>query len=178
MKSTSLKMKALLPCLSLVLACSLCAGCSSSQSADKASSDDSTTEQAEQATEDEAAAPLDASRIADGTYTIEVESSSSMFRIVNAELNVADGAMTCTMTLSGTGYGKLFMGTSEEAANATEDQCIPFVEDAEGKYTYTVPVEQLNADTDCAAWSIKKEKWYDRTLVFTTNGIPADSINA
>lgn len=155
-------------------------GCSASQEAEKSepTAEEATEQAAEQASEDAGAAPLSADQIAEGTYSIEVESSSSMFRVVDAQLTVADGAMTCVMTLSGTGYGKLFMGTSDEAAQATEDQCIPFVENAEGAYTYEVPVEQLDADTDCAAWSIRKEKWYDRTLVFSSSLIPADSITA
>ena len=78
------------------------------------------------------------------------------------------------MTLSGTGYGKLFMGTGDEAAAASEADFIPYVENAEGKYTYDVPVEALDEDTACAAWSIKKEKWYDRTLVFRSDLIPAE----
>ena len=70
------------------------------------------------------------------------------------------------------------MGTADEAANASDSDFIPFVEDADGRYTYEVPVEQLNVETPCAAWSTKKEQWYDRTLTFTANGIPADSIQA
>ena len=122
--------------------------------------------------------PLGASQIAAGTYDIAVDSDSSMFNVEAAQLTVADGAMTCVLTLGGTGYGKLFMGTADEAASASEDDCIPYVEDAEGRYTYTVPVEQLNVETPCAAWSTKKEQWYDRNLTFTANGIPAGSITA
>lgn len=122
--------------------------------------------------------PLTANQIAAGTYEIAVESDSSMFNVEAAQLTVADGAMSCVITLGGTGYGKLFMGTADEAASAPEEDCIPFVEDAEGRYTYEVPVEQLNVETPCAAWSTKKEQWYDRNLTFTAEGIPADSISA
>ncbi len=108
---------------------------------------------------------------ADGTYNITVESSSSMFKIVDCQLTVANGEMTAVMTLSGTGYGKLYMGTAEEAANAAESDCIPFVENAEGAYTYTVPVAALDTPVNCATWSIKKEEWYDRELVFSSDGI-------
>ena len=45
----------------------------------------------------------------EGTYTIEVASSSSMFRITEAKLTVADGKMTCELTMSGKGYGKLLL---------------------------------------------------------------------
>ena len=110
-------------------------------------------------------------QLADGEYSISVDSSSSMFKVVNCKLTVANGELTAVMTLSGTGYGKLFMGTGEEAANADESAYIPFVEDAEGNYTYTVPVAALDTPIQCAAWSIKKSEWYDRDLVFKSDSI-------
>lgn len=109
--------------------------------------------------------------IKDGTYAIEVESSSSMFKIEKAELTVAEGNMTAVITLSGTGYTKLYMGTGEQAASAEEADCIPFVEDANGAYTYTIPVAELDAPIDCAAFSKKKEEWYDRQLTFLSASI-------
>ena len=93
----------------------------------------------------------------EGVYNIDVKSSSSMFKIVNCDLNVSDGEMTAVMTLSGTGYEKLFMGTGEDAINVSDEEYIYFVEDSEGKYTYTVPVKALDMDIDCAAWSIRKQ---------------------
>ena len=117
-----------------------------------------------------------ASDLEEGTYTIEVASSSSMFRITEAKLTVADGKMTCELTMSGKGYGKLFMGTGEQAAQADEKDCIPYVDNAGGTHSFTVPVEALNTEIDCAAWSIKKESWYDRTLVFLADTLkPAEA---
>ena len=117
-----------------------------------------------------------ASDLKEGTYTIEVASSSSMFRITEAKLTVADGKMTCELTMSGKGYGKLFMGTGEQAAQADEKDCIPYVDNAGGTHSFTVPVEALNTEIDCAAWSIKKESWYDRTLVFLADTLkPAEA---
>ncbi len=121
--------------------------------------------------------PVYAAQIEDGQYEIEVESSSSMFRIVNAALTVENGGMKAVVTLSGKGYGKLFMGTAQEAAAADESLFIPYVEDGNGAYTYEIPVDALNQVIPCAAWSIKKEKWYDRDLVFLSDGIPADKID-
>lgn len=123
-------------------------------------------------------APLAAADLENGDYDISVTSNSRMFNIEKAVLHVADGSMTCTMTLGGTGYGKLFMGTGEKAASATEDQFIPFVENAEGAYEYTVPVQALDQETDCAAWSIRKESWYDRVLVFESAGLPSSAYKA
>ena len=118
-----------------------------------------------------AVAAAAANVIPDGVYTVSVDSSSSMFRVVDCRLTVADGEMTAVMTLSGTGYGKLFMGTSDEAVNAAESDCIPFTEDAQGAYTYTVPVTALDTPINCAAWSIRKSEWYDRELVFRSDSI-------
>ena len=74
--------------------------------------------------------------LADGVYTIEVESDSSMFRVIACELTVKDGAMTAVLTLSGDGYDQMYAGTKSEAENA-EDGVIDYVTDAEGKYTFT-----------------------------------------
>ena len=100
--------------------------------------------------------------LADGVYTIDVTSSSSMFRVVNCELTVADGKMTAVLTLSGTGYTKMFVGTATQADKA-EKGLIDFVENAEGKYTFTIPVEALDEELSYAALGTK---WYDRTLTF------------
>ena len=116
--------------------------------------------------------PVYGDMVTDGQYEIEVDSSSSMFRIVHAVLTVKDGRMSAVLTLSGKGYGKLFPGTGEEAVNAPEDQYIPYVENEEGAYTYEIPVEALDKKIPCAAWSIKKEKWYDRDLVFKAESLP------
>jgi hypothetical protein len=124
------------------------------------------------------AAPVYADQIKEGTYTIEVSSSSSMFKVVDAQLTVKDGEMSALITLSGTGYLKLYMGTGEEALQDTDDHCIYYVESSEGKYTYEMSVEALNKDIDCAAWSINKEQWYDRVLVFQSTLIPEDALVA
>ena len=120
--------------------------------------------------------PVYGDQVADGEYDIEVESSSSMFRVTKAVLTVEEGRMSAVLTLGGTGYGKLFMGTGEEAAAAGEDSYIPFVEDGTGAYTYEVPVEVLNQPVDCAAWSIRKEQWYDRKLVFLADSLPQEAV--
>jgi sirohydrochlorin cobaltochelatase len=120
--------------------------------------------------------PTDGKKIKDGTYKIEVSSNSSMFRIVEAQLTAAGGEMTAVLTLSGDGYEKLYMGTGEMALADTDDKCIYFIEDTQGRYTYKVPVAALDQDIDCAAWSTKKKTWYDRVLVFQSSLIPKDAI--
>lgn len=111
----------------------------------------------------------------DGVYSINVDSSSSMFNITSCELTVAEGKMTAAMTMGGKGYLHLFMGTGEEAASASEDAYIAFGENENGEHVFTVPVEALNLETDCAAFSAKKETWYDRVLVFRADTLPSEA---
>lgn len=119
--------------------------------------------------------PVYGSDLKDGVYEIDVDSSSSMFKITASTLTVENGRMTAVMTMGGTGYLYVYMGTGEEAVNAGEDSYIPFVEDESGAHTYTVPVEALNSGIDCAAFSKNKEMWYDRTLVFRADSLPMDA---
>lgn len=120
--------------------------------------------------------PIAASQIADGTYELNVESSSKMFKITKCVLTVADDKMNAVITMSGDGYNQLFIGTGEEAAAAAADTYIQQVLDADDAVTFEVPLEELNVEVDVAAWSVSKEKWYDRTLIFFSDGIPADAI--
>ena len=104
--------------------------------------------------------------VANGIYSIDVDSSSSMFRIVNCQMTIKNGKMTAVLTLSGTGYGYLYVGTASQAAAADSSSWVPFKVNADGKYTYEIPVEALDKDIEVAAYSIKNEKWYDRKLTF------------
>lgn len=108
----------------------------------------------------------------DGTYEIRVDSSSSMFRITHCELTVKDGSMEAVMTMGGTGYRYLYMGTGEEAKKASEEAYIPYEETAEGAHTFRIPVRALDEEIPCSAFSKKKETWYDRSLVFCSDSLP------
>ena len=110
--------------------------------------------------------PTPEATVANGIYSMDVTSSSSMFKVVDCILTAKDGKMSAVLTLSGTGYGYLYMGTKEEAASADQSSWIPYQVNEEGKYTYTVPVEALDKEIAVAAYSIKKGTWYDRTLTF------------
>ena len=116
--------------------------------------------------------------VEDGTYDIDVDSSSSMFKIVSCKLQVKDGEMKAIMTMSAFGYLKVFMGTGKEAVAADTSEYIPFVENQDGAHTFTVPVEALNKVIDVAAFSKNKQQWYDRQLVFRADSIPEDAILA
>ncbi len=115
--------------------------------------------------------PVTAAMLTDGSYNVHVDSSSSMFSITDCTLTVENGTMTAAMTMSGTGYLYLYMGTAEEAAAAEESDYIPFTE-TDGVHTFSVPVEALDDGIACAAYSKRKEMWYDRTLVFRADSLP------
>lgn len=98
------------------------------------------TEQAADAPEDASAAPITADKVADGTYPITVHSSSNMFRIVDAQLIVENGSMHCVMTLSGTGYGKLFMGTATRLPPRTRPTSSPMWKTRKASTPTTCPL--------------------------------------
>lgn len=126
---------------------------------------------------EEGMTPISGDQIRDGVYPVIVNSSSSMFNVVACTLTVQDGVMTATMTMGGTGYLKVFMGTGEEALNAAEEDFIPYEEDADGVHSFTVPVPALDAPVDCAAFSKRKEMWYERQLLFRADSLPLDAFD-
>lgn len=115
--------------------------------------------------------------IKDGTYTVEVDSSSSMFKITDCKLTVSDGNMTAVMTMGGKGYLYMFMGTGEEAEKADSAEYISFEETADGSHTFTISVEALDSGIQCAAYSKNKESWYDRTLLVRADSLPPEAFN-
>lgn len=117
-------------------------------------------------------AAVDGSALNDGVYNVDVESDSSMFKVVDCEITAADGKLTAAVTLSGTGYGKLFVGTGEQAAAASESEHAAFTENAEGKYVYSIVIPSLDEEIAVAAWSTKKGEWYDRKLTFKSDKLP------
>ena len=121
---------------------------------------------------------LFAEDVLDGDYDISVESSSSMFRIVQSVLHVKDGKMTATLTMSGKGYSKLFLGTSEEASDSKgEGEILPLASaQDDGPVLFEIPVSALNSSIKCAAFSKKKSEWYDRDILFDASTLPAEKL--
>ena len=120
--------------------------------------------------------PVYAEDIENGTYDVNVESSSSMFRIERAQLTVSDSEMTVALTIGSTSYLKLFAGTAEQAAASTEDRYIGYTENGDG-VVFQVPVEALDQPFYCAAFSAKKEMWYDRSLLVRADSLPPESLH-
>lgn len=101
----------------------------------------------------------------DGDYSVDVTSSAQMFRVIKAVITLKNGVYTANITLSGTGYDFLFMGTAAEA-KADSSNKIGYTVDADGKYVFTIPVSALDQPIPVAAHSKKNDAWYDRTLTF------------
>lgn len=139
----------------------------------KAVSQEETASQIEVVTEE--LTPVYGTDIKDGNYQIKVDSSSSMFRITACELTVKNGGMRAVMTMGGTGYLKLYLGTGEEAVGASEEAYISYEETEDGEHTFEIPIEALDMGIPCSAFSKKKEKWYDRILVFRSDSLPVEA---
>lgn len=130
--------------------------------------------EAEEVTEDWMV-PVKADELKDGEYEIDVNSSSSMFRITDCTLRVKDGKMTAAMTMGGTGYLYVCMAAPQEAAKAGEEDYIYPEQTKDGTHVFLVPVPALDEAVECAAFSKKKEKWYGRQLCFVAESLPEDA---
>lgn len=119
--------------------------------------------------------PVYASELKDGTYEVEMKSSSSMFKVDRCELRVENGTMQAVLYMTSQSYLYLYAGTAEEAAAASEEDYIPREDAGDGMGSYTLPVEALDTGISCAAFSKKREKWYDRTLLFRADSLPQDA---
>lgn len=124
---------------------------------------------------EEGMAPVYPSELKDGTYEVEMKSSSSMFKVDRCELKVENGTMQAVLYMTSQSYLYLYAGTAQEAAKADEAYYIPREDAGDGMGSFTLPVEALDTGVSCAAFSKKKEKWYDRTLLFRADSLPQEA---
>lgn len=112
------------------------------------------------------------------SYKVEATSNSGMFNIVDCVLTSTSKGMEAVITLSGTSYKKLYMGTAAEAEKANEESFIPYIE-VNGKYTYKIPVSALNVPIKISAYAKSRKDqqyyWYDRTITFNFNTNTVDA---
>ena len=114
--------------------------------------------------------------IEDGTYEINVRSSSRFFRVLSAELTVDGDDMEARLTLSSGSYLLLYMGSGDEAAAAPFEDYLQVGKDDDGWHIVTVPVKALNTGIDCAAFSKRKKKWYNRQILFEAASLPEEAL--
>lgn len=119
--------------------------------------------------------PIYGRDIADGTYPISVDSSSPFFKVIRAEIIVSGDEITGSITIGSHSYLSVFPGTPEEALAASEsDQFFPVEGDHDA--TFTFPVKALNTPLDCAAYSKRKKRWYDRRILFDATTLPEGAL--
>ncbi len=119
--------------------------------------------------------PIYAQDVKDGVYDISVESNSKFFKINKAVLTVEDGEMSADITIGSHSYLYVFMGVRKDAESAGERAWITPVEDGDN-YIFHIPVEALDKPIDCAAYSKRKKKWYDRQLLFDATSLQEDAL--
>ena len=148
-----------------VLAC-FALGCGSQ--AQEAVPQNETPAEGEAATE----ATAEGTPLADGTYDIQVDTDSSMFRADSCTLTVKGDAYTVALTLPGEGFSRLYFGSAEEAAQADEALIYDYYLNNEGKYTFDLPVSALDEDLPIAAFGQRRDTWYDHVICFH---VPTDA---
>lgn len=114
--------------------------------------------------------------IEDGTYEIQVESSSPFFKITEAVLLVDGENMSARITIPSLSYRYVYSGTAEAAQQAAVTDLID-CEEMDGCSVFTIPVDALDHEIDCAAFSKKRQRWYDRKLVFDAASLPKEALN-
>ena len=125
--------------------------------------------------DDSVMTPLLPSELNDGEYLIDLECSSSMFKVADSLLTVEGDEMSVTLRIESDSYLFLYPGTAEEAASDTEENYIAFEQNDAGDQLYKLPAEALDKALPYAAYSKKKEKWYERTLLFKSSSLPDEA---
>ena len=165
--------------LCLVFAFALLAGCGKTASPEPSEAPLAVADASQMTTVEDVVqpgmVPVPATDLVDGEYPITVDCSSSMFRIASCVLRVADGKMEADLTLNSDSYAWVYPGTAEDAARAPEADYVQPVSDGGESKVFTIPVEALDSGVLCAAYSVKKELWYDRTLCFRADSRPLEA---
>ncbi|MBR3147196.1 MAG: hypothetical protein IKF54_03520 [Eubacterium sp.] len=100
----------------------------------------------------------------DGTYKVKATTDRKMFYLYPKEKDPAtvilvkkNGKMTATITLTGTGYDYVYMGTPAQAKKAGKKNWIRFKKKS-GYYTFKIPVAKLDKKLPITPHSSKYEK--------------------
>lgn len=104
--------------------------------------------------------------LADGSYDIEVETDSSMFRAESCVLVVENGDYVAKLSLPGEGFSRLYFGSADEAAEANPVNIYEYYLSEDGLYTFDLPVEELDEELDIAAYGHRRDMWYNHTITF------------
>ena len=122
--------------------------------------------------------PVTADMLNDGTWFVNVDVSSSMFKVNGAEVTVEGGALTARLLMNSEAYTYMYPGEAEDAAAADESAWIALETDGEDVHSFTMPVEGLNQGVVCAAFSARKQLWYPRTILLRADSLPLEAWKA
>ena len=123
----------------------------------------------------DAAASTDSAALADGEYSADFDTDSSMFHVNEANdgkgvLTVKNGEMTLHISMPSKNVLNLFVGTAEDAAKdgakllePTTDTVTYSDKTTEEVYGFDIPVPALDEEFDLALIG-EKEKWYDHKV--------------
>ena len=117
--------------------------------------------------------PISGADVADGTYSVKADTSSSFFRFEDVQLTVAGGSMSARFTMTSGSYSLIYPGTAEDAAAASASD---YIEIEPAGDTFTMDIPALNQPLPCAAYSKKKRKWYDRQILINASSLPAGAL--
>ena len=153
------------------LALSLLVGCGASSTASSAASSAASSEAASSV----ASSAAETAALADGVYTAEFDTDSSMFHANEAcdgkgTLTVENGQMTFHVSLASTHIVNLYLGKASDAADHEADWLQPTTDTvtysdgtSEEVYGFDIPVSAVDADFDLAILGTKG-KWYDHVV--------------
>ena len=117
-------------------------------------------------------------KVADGIYSAEATTNAAMFKVVGVKLTAKNGKMTAVITLSGSGYDYLYMGTGKDAAAESgawiaSTGKVDYTLDGETKtgMQFEIPVEALDQELAVAAHAVKSGKWYDRAITIASSSL-------
>ena len=119
------------------------------------------------------AAGVTAVRIKNGTYQIEIDTNSAMFKFVDCRLTVDGDAMTAAATMSGSGFDMVYWGTLEQAQADENNAYTPVL--ADDRNVFTIPLAALDRKLDFAGRGDRSGKWYDHIAEFMSASIPPDA---
>ncbi|MDO5547399.1 MAG: hypothetical protein Q4F79_02815 [Eubacteriales bacterium] len=129
-----------------------------------------TAKAADSAIEQYGMLPIYAVDVADGEYTVAVDSDSDAFQGLQATLTVADGRMTAALVPNDTALSELFLGDSQTAAEAEES----VVADRAG--VFTMPVESLDHAATLSVFDQKEQRWEECTILFRADSLPETAL--
>ena len=110
-------------------------------------------------------------------YTVTTD--PGMFSVTEATLSKTAEGMKAKVTLKGTGYDALYLGSEEDAKNDDGKNWIrPCEIKGEGEnrqYVFEIPVSALNTSIPIATHGTKSKKWFNHTITFNFNTNTVDA---